>query len=49
MDEVRELVGNPDRTDVIRGNKCLIYGKTYTEKDRGIVFDNGRVMTVTFY
>ncbi len=47
--EVRRLVGSPNRIMVYAGNKCWIYGNTYTDKDRGIVFDGDRVLTVTFY
>lgn len=47
--EVRKLVGNPDRIEVFAGKKCWIYGNTYTSRDRGIVFDGERVLTVTFY
>lgn len=47
--EVRDLVGSPDRTGVFAGKECWIYGNTYTSKDRGIVFDSGKVITVTFY
>ena len=32
--EVKRLVGNPDRIEVFAGNKCWIYGNTYTSKDR---------------
>ena len=47
--EVKSLVGSPDRIEVFVGKKCWVYGNTYTSKDRGIVFDGGRVLTVTFY
>lgn len=47
--EVRRLVGSPDRIEVFAGKKCWIYGNTCTSKDRGIVFDGERVLTVTFY
>ena len=47
--EVKRLVGSPDRIEVFAGNKCWIYGNTYSYKDRGIVFDGDRVLTVTFY
>ena len=47
--EVKRLVGNPNRIEVFAGNKCWIYGNTYSYKDRGIVFDGNRVLTVTFY
>jgi len=47
--EVKRLVGSPDRIEVFAGKKCWVYGNTYTSKDRGIVFDGVRVLTVTFY
>lgn len=47
--EVKRLVGSPDRVEVFAGKKCWVYGNTYTSKDRGIVFDDGKVLTVTFY
>ena len=47
--EVKRLVGSPDRIEVFAGKKCWVYGNTYTSKDRGIVFHEGRVLTVTFY
>ena len=47
--EVKQLVGSPDRIEVFVGKKCWVYGNTYTSKDRGIVFDGERVLTVTFY
>ena len=47
--EVKRLVGSPDRIEVFAGKKCWVYGNTYTSKDRGIVFDDGKVLTVTFY
>jgi hypothetical protein len=47
--EVRQLVGNPDRVEVFEGNNCWIYGKSNTSKDRAIIFDGKRVLTVTFY
>ena len=47
--EVKSLVGSPDRIGVFAGKECWVYGNTYTSKDRGIVFDGGRVLTVAFY
>jgi hypothetical protein len=47
--EVKRLVGSPDRIEYFAGKECWIYGKTYTAKDRGVVFDGGRVLTVTYY
>ncbi len=47
--EVKKLVGSPNRIEVFGGKKCWVYGNTYTSKDRGIVFDGDRVLTVTFY
>jgi hypothetical protein len=47
--EVKSLVGSPDRIEVFAGKNCWVYGNTYTSKDRGIVFDGGRVLIVTFY
>ena len=47
--EVKTLVGSPERIEVFVGKNCWIYGNTHTSKDRGIVFDGGRVLTVTFY
>ena len=47
--EVKRLVGSPDRIEVFAGKKCWVYGNTYTSKDRGIVFDGGKVLTVTYY
>ena len=47
--EVRRLVGSPDRIEIFAGKKCWVYGNTYTSKDRGIVFEGERVLTVSFY
>lgn len=47
--EVKSLVGSPDRIETFAGKKCWVYGNTYTSEDRGIVFHEGRVLTVTFY
>ncbi len=47
--EVRQLVGNPDRIEFYAGKKCWIYGHSYTNKDRGIVFEGDKVLMVTFY
>jgi len=47
--EVNSLVGSPDRIETFAGKKCWVYGNTYTSEDRGIVFHEGRVLTVTFY
>jgi len=47
--EVKSLAGSPNRTGDFAGYKCWIYGNTHTSKDRGIVFDGERVLTVTEY
>jgi hypothetical protein len=47
--EVKKLVGRPNRIEYFSGNECWIYGKTYTTKDRGVVFKSGKVLTVSFY
>jgi hypothetical protein len=47
--EVRALVGSPDTIERFAGKECWIYGSSRTSQDRGIVFDGGAVLTVTFY
>jgi hypothetical protein len=47
--EVKDLVGNPSRIEHYLGKECWIYGNSYTSKDRGIVFEGEKVLTVTFY
>jgi hypothetical protein len=47
--QVRKLVGSPDRISVVAGKKWWVYGNTYTSKDRCILFDGGKVLTVSFY
>ncbi len=47
--EIKNIVGMPDRIEIFGGNKCWIYGNTYSTKDRGIVFVGDEVLTVTFY
>jgi len=47
--EVIEVLGRPSRTGVFAGKKCWIYGNTFTSEDIGIVFDGGKVLTVTYY
>lgn len=49
MNEVKVIAGSPDRIEVFAGKKCWIYGTTRTSKDRGVVFDDGRALMVTFY
>lgn len=52
-EEARQIAGPPDRIqhETAWGYKCTywIYGTTYTDKDRGIVFVKGKALTVTFY
>ena len=48
-DEVKALVGSPDRIQIFAGKKCWVYGSTYTSRDRGVVFHGDRVLSVTFY
>ena len=46
---VLKLIGPPDRKEKVMGNECWIYGTTYTERDKVVVFDGDTVMVVTFY
>lgn len=48
-EEVRKIVGRPNRIQIFAGKKCWVYGNAYTSQDRGIVFHGNRVLTVTFY
>ena len=45
--EIKVIVGSPDRIVNSSGKECWIYGNTNTSRDRGIVFDGERVLTVT--
>lgn len=47
--EVRSLAGRPNRVEYFAGKECWIYGDTHTSSDVGVVFDGGRVLTVTYY
>ena len=47
--EVIAVLGRPSRTEMFAGKKCWIYGKTFTSKDIGVVFDGGKVLTITYY
>ena len=47
--EVKGLAGKPDRIKNIAGYECWIYGKSYTTKDRCVMFEGDRVFTVSFY
>ena len=47
--QVIEVLGRPSRTEMFAGKNCWIYGNTFTSEDIGIVFDGGKVLTVTYY
>ena len=49
VSEINKLFGKPNRESVAMGYKCWIYGNTYTSKDRAVIFNGGKVLTITYY
>jgi hypothetical protein len=47
--EVITVMGIPSRIETFAGKECWIYGNTFTSEDIGVVFDGGKVLTVTYY
>lgn len=48
-DEVRKMVGSPNRTQDVMGYDAWVYGQSYSTDDVAIIFSEGKVMTVTYY